>query len=357
MDTADARRDVKRSLPRRPTKGRPSGLSTSEAQLCIGRSCAPSTNCGDEDDSIGVPASRPRIADQVDADPWETLGPRPSPIDATKPETVEFLRLPWLPGVEIMTVTDSNRCMRSYHTTFTVCTVLDAVGGNEWTYRGMSHQSAKGSLMLMEPGEMHVTNRIIGIARKFWVLLVDPEPMRGVAADIGLRRPDPHLTQATTDRPDLFSAFAAFHASVEAMTTPLLEQQSRLVECLQTLLEVCGEERVTERVGLNRPAVARARDYIHHAYREDIPLEALAAVAGVSPCHLNRIFSRELGLAPHAYQIQLRLARARRLLSQGLPPVEVAPATGFYDQSHFGAFFKRHIGVTPRRYAAATRRI
>ncbi|WP_338149160.1 helix-turn-helix transcriptional regulator [Citrobacter cronae] len=66
-----------------------------------------------------------------------------------------------------------------------------------------------------------------------------------------------------------------------------------------------------------------------------------------------RSFSREIGVTPHAYLIQLRVRKARRLLATGKSPVEVALLTGFADQSHLTRAFVRQFGVTPGRYQAA----
>ncbi|WP_241777546.1 helix-turn-helix domain-containing protein, partial [Streptomyces sp. CT34] len=46
-----------------------------------------------------------------------------------------------------------------------------------------------------------------------------------------------------------------------------------------------------------------------------------------------------------------RPAGPRRLLLDGRPPAEVATAVGFHDQSHLTRHFKRHLGITPGRYA------
>jgi AraC-like DNA-binding protein len=56
-------------------------------------------------------------------------------------------------------------------------------------------------------------------------------------------------------------------------------------------------------------------------------------------------------MPPHAYQIQVRIAHAKRLLLQGLPVSRVASETGFFDLSHFTRHFKRHVGVAPGGYA------
>ena len=94
----------------------------------------------------------------------------------------------------------------------------------------------------------------------------------------------------------------------------------------------------------------RARAYLvaHHAER--VRVSELAAVAGLSSFHFVRMFRRQFGLPPHAYQIHIRVEEAKTLLVSGLPLVEVALATGFADHSHFTRIFCRIIGVPPSRY-------
>jgi len=70
---------------------------------------------------------------------------------------------------------------------------------------------------------------------------------------------------------------------------------------------------------------------------------------------LLRSFSRELGLTPHVYQVQLRMARACRLIKQGVSLAEVALAVGYSEQSAMARQFRRVVGVTPGVYARATR--
>jgi AraC-like DNA-binding protein len=58
-------------------------------------------------------------------------------------------------------------------------------------------------------------------------------------------------------------------------------------------------------------------------------------------------------LPPHAFQRDLRVARARRLLAAGEPPAAVAALCGFADQAHFTRAFRAAVGVPPGRYARA----
>jgi AraC-like DNA-binding protein len=64
-------------------------------------------------------------------------------------------------------------------------------------------------------------------------------------------------------------------------------------------------------------AVQRVRDYLTDNYARNVSLDELATVANLSPFHLNRVFRHEVGLPPHAFQVQVRVLRARTALFTG----------------------------------------
>ena len=86
-----------------------------------------------------------------------------------------------------------------------------------------------------------------------------------------------------------------------------------------------------------------------------IDLAQLAEIAQLSPFHLLRSFRNQVALPPHAYQIQVRILRAKQMLRAGMPCIETAFAVGFADQSHFTKHFKRIVGVTPGLYSGIHR--
>ena len=76
----------------------------------------------------------------------------------------------------------------------------------------------------------------------------------------------------------------------------------------------------------------------------------LAIMAQLSQWHFLRQFNQHVGMPPHKWLIQSRVHKARRLLKQGLRPVDIAIDCGFSDQSHLNRHFKKYLGVTPMQY-------
>ncbi|MOA37899.1 HTH-type transcriptional activator RhaS [compost metagenome] len=85
-------------------------------------------------------------------------------------------------------------------------------------------------------------------------------------------------------------------------------------------------------------------------YAETIALDDLSALSGLSKFYLIRQFSKQKGISPYSYLETIRVDKAKKLLEQGVGPMEAAMLTGFSDQSHFSNFFKKLIGLTPKQY-------
>src|SRR5262249_7635828 len=94
-------------------------------------------------------------------------------------------------------------------------------------------------------------------------------------------------------------------------------------------------------------AVRRARRHLQDRWDEPGSLAGLGDVARLWRFGLIRRFRQQNGLTPHAFQRDLRIDRARAMLSEGVPAATVAAACGFADQPHLSRVFKRLVGVTP----------
>lgn len=121
------------------------------------------------------------------------------------------------------------------------------------------------------------------------------------------------------------------------------------------LVSGLGPRRVTLRGGLSPRVLRRLDAWIEARLGDTIRLEHLAAVADLSPFHLNRMFKASRGVTPHTWIAQRRIERAKRMLRDRVPIVEVALSCGFSSQSHFTRIFRAHTGTTPATYAQAHR--
>jgi len=103
-------------------------------------------------------------------------------------------------------------------------------------------------------------------------------------------------------------------------------------------------------IGNERRAVLQCRAFLESHYSEEVRLETLARISGLSAFHLIRSFTRQFGVPPHAFQVVLRLNGAKAALQNGATLAEAAVANGFCDQSHLHRHFRRSFGVSPGQY-------
>lgn len=98
---------------------------------------------------------------------------------------------------------------------------------------------------------------------------------------------------------------------------------------------------------------ARARAVLEERMADPPTLERLAAELDTSPFALLRAFRDVYGMPPHTWLTDARVRRARRLLDAGTSPSEAAVAVGFTDQPHLNRHFTRSVGVPPGAYQRA----
>src|SRR5262249_53385379 len=216
-----------------------------------------------------------------------------------------------------------------------------------------------GMIMAFNPDEPHDGHAGIPEGFTYRMLYLPPEMVRGVLADPTPPRPAalpfaraPLLRHRVLPRP-----VRALHRG--------LSEGAPAADCEALLRDTClrfaachADAHFTSADTARRPilhALCRVRDFLHESLAGDVTTAALADLAGMSRFHLCRAFARRFGLPPHAYQLQLRLAEAKRRLAAGDPPAAVPAAIGFADQSHLTKRFKGAFGITPGQFAAASR--
>ncbi len=93
--------------------------------------------------------------------------------------------------------------------------------------------------------------------------------------------------------------------------------------------------------------------YIESHLSDELNLEAIAEIAGVSKFHLARAFAASTGIAPAGYLRARRLSEAARTLARGAPDIlAVALDAGYGSHEAFTRAFRQHFGLTPEQLRA-----
>lgn len=184
-----------------------------------------------------------------------------------------------------------------------------------------------GTLVLMNPEEVHACNPIADHPWSYLMFYLDTDWLRGQQEEAGLGAHFRPFDMTASRDPVLYAGLLRLYRTLQD------DQQDHLAK------EVACHLFSHQLLARLTPA----------RWSEPPPLH-LSTVAGLTPSHLVRVFSRHYGMTPHAYLLNQRIRQARTLLAQGRPLVEVALATGFSDQAHFQRQFKRLVAATPGQY-------
>jgi AraC family transcriptional regulator len=96
------------------------------------------------------------------------------------------------------------------------------------------------------------------------------------------------------------------------------------------------------------------RDYLHASFADNVDIEAMAKIAGLSPYHFIRKFKAAFHETPHSYLRRLRLQKASELLRQTeLPITEICYEVGFQSLGSFSNLFQKQNGLSPSAYRIA----
>ncbi|MFF5517731.1 helix-turn-helix domain-containing protein [Streptomyces coeruleorubidus] len=225
-------------------------------------------------------------------------------------------------------------------------TIGVTVGGSEViAYRGGLIHSYPGSIVVLEPGEMHTGGPAAREGYAYQALYAEPSLLTDGTLG-GL----PHFPDPVLHDPELATALRAAHTDISACPDPL-EAESRLPWLLTALARRHSTARASEDTVPGAGHIARAvRDRLADELLEPPSLADLASDLGLSRYQLLRAFRTTMGVPPYAWLAQHRVTRARGLLETGLRPAEVAGLVGFADQAHLTRWFRRVLGVTPAAY-------
>jgi AraC-like DNA-binding protein len=270
-------------------------------------------------------------------------------------EFTKLWRVPGLPGVSFFKATFLHHAFGKHaHEEY-------AIGASEsgvetFQCRGERHWATPGSLILVNPDELH-DGRAVGDGYSYRMIYVAPEVFEQAAREgSGFGDARAPLFRSPMIRDAKLAAMVhAFNRRTECHEgLDQLALEAGLLQLLRGLLDRHGFKSADDaQLGRNSGVIRTACRYLQENFASNPTLTDLAAHCHISRFALMRLFSRRLGMSPHAYLTHVRLHIARQLLLKGEPAASVAAALGYVDQSHLTKRFRAAFGVTPGQFAAA----
>ena len=225
-------------------------------------------------------------------------------------------------------------------------------GVQQFNCRRNTHTSLSGGSFLLEPGEIHDGKAPEYGGFTYRMLYIPQDWIKDKFLTLFDNIPSSFELNFDTT----LSNNKALSASISSAFLSLHHQDPKIVKdaCLDQMLEkltINLDWRKKQSKSLEVDVIAlKTQDFLHANIYTDIDLEALSRAVDTDRFRINRAFKAAFGLSPHAYLIQLRLVKARQLLSQGYQPIDVASELCFADQSHLGRWFRRVYKLTPANY-------
>lgn len=261
-----------------------------------------------------------------------------------------FWRDDALPFIEARSIADGREVCytRHSHEHFSIGAIT--AGSSTYIHEQAEYQVSAGTVVLMNPGDVHACNPIDDQPWSYVMLYVDTawltdlQHQLGFSHDLAFRR----FSITHTRDASLFDGLKALYEVLVDQQQDVLGKHSAAVEFftdVQLRLNPVDQP-------LREPnfKLERAADYIRDHCTHLLKLEDICEAAQLSPSYLIRAFKQHYGMTPHAFLLNRRIQFAQDQLRSGKLIAEVALEAGFADQAHFQRVFKQHLAATPGQY-------
>ncbi|PPC78001.1 AraC family transcriptional regulator [Pokkaliibacter plantistimulans] len=265
-------------------------------------------------------------------------------------EQARFIHAVDVGGLELLQATyERQRFSRHSHEGYTIGVI--ECGAQRFFRNGSNHVASQDCLIIVNADEVHDGHAASEGGWSYQAIYPLPAVFAELSDELQLGGL-PYFRDSVIHDPLLARQLRQlFRLLAAGQGGNSLQRQALMMDAMAQLMLRHGGQRRSVAMLQEAPlAVQRVRDYIDAHCQDNLGIETLAAIAGLNPFYLTRLFQRTVGLPPHTYQLQQRIALARRLILQGMALRDVAQQAGFVDQSHLNRCFKRIMGVTPGRY-------
>jgi len=255
-----------------------------------------------------------------------------------------------LPFIEARAIADGRKVCyaRHSHEIFSIGAITS--GCCTYLHEKTSHSISAGTVVLMNPGDVHACNPVEDQLWSYVMLYVDAQWLAGIQQGFteetgGMFQP---IASTHTQSTALFQGLTGLYAQLVNPHLEVLAKHEAAILFFTAMQQALGSS-----VALRKPVnvrVERAAEYIDEHFLRTIRLQDICTAASLSEAYLIRAFEQHYHMTPHAYLINRRIQHAQAQLREGALIADIAQQTGFADQAHFQRVFKKYLAATPGQY-------
>jgi AraC-like DNA-binding protein len=206
----------------------------------------------------------------------------------------------------------------------------------------------KGNVVLFNPGDNHACVQSDDGTLDYRGFNISKEVMLDLAEEVTGKRELLGFSKNVIFDDEVICYLQPLHELVMKGSNEF-EKEENLLLLISMLIQRYGQP-FEDCIPTCRDEIEKACQFMEQHFSEHIYLEQLCRQTNLSKSTLLRAFTKSKGVTPYSYLENIRIGEAKKLLEQGIPPVDAAFQTGFSDQSHFTNYFNRFIGLAPSVY-------
>ena len=231
-----------------------------------------------------------------------------------------------------------------FHDEYSIALITS--GDHNFTCNKDDFTARPGDIRLINPGDIHVCK-----SKTWGYITFTPDNSFVEAFSESCQKELHNITFANPviNNQKLTKLFIDLNSATKEWQDELMAENI-LEELVVNLISSYSNNSIKiENISYSRTKLAQSVEYMKAYFDENLKLETLANISGLSKYHFLRKFKEEFNITPHAYLLQIRIQNAKNMLIQNRPLIDIAHSCGFSDQSHFTRVFNKIYGMSPKK--------
>lgn len=206
---------------------------------------------------------------------------------------------------------------------------------------------SKGDIVVVNTGELHRVYSETSISIDY--VIID----ESFCHENGIDTVDRYFDRVfkSTEIEELFECAYERYSEYKNDQTPIKIARVRL-SVLRLLIELYEDHsapatKISANTGSPQDYVKKILEYLAEHYTEQLTLEGVASICGITKYHLAREFKKYTGQTVVTYINVLRCKKAENCLMEGMTVTEAAGESGFDSISYFSRTYKKLMGSSP----------